>query len=167
MQVNYCWHTAKKLEKKGLWMQMKNVLTALAALLLLFGLKGAASAQTATPYVNCGEWTTVDPANSGDQQVTCNGDDVALGGGYELGGATSLPLPATVLTIVPQNSFLLNSTSAVGWQVVLQNVNTFPLCSVRPRPAALAKTCPSIQFRVCVSCLTPATNGEASGTSSL
>ena len=128
------------------------VTTALATLLLLV-LKAPASAQTPSPYVNCGSWTTVDPDNSGDQQVSCNGIDIATGGGYELGGTTSLPLPATVLTIVPQNSFLFNNTTAVGWHVVLQNVNTLPLCSVRPRPNVLAKACPSIQFRACVSCL--------------
>lgn len=131
--------------------------------------KAPAAAQTVVgtvnSYVNCSTgfspftWTTVGPNSSEEQQVTCNPGDVAVGGGYEIGGTTSLPLPTGVLAIVPENSFLFSNTTAIGWQVVLQNVNTLPQCnkcnSGNPPPPWLAQSCPSIQFRVCVSCVTP------------
>jgi len=100
--------------------------------------------------------TTVGPNSSVEQQVTCNDNDVALGGGVEVLSPT-LPLPPGVLVTTPENSFLFSNNDpypAIGWQIVLQNTNLSPLCLL-PRPSA--RLCPSVQYRVCVSCLrTPA-----------
>ena len=109
---------------------------------------------TSNIYVNCSTGvsppTTVGPDSSAEQQVTCNAGDAALGGGIEV-LSPSLPLPPGVLVTTPENSFLFSGESPVGWQVVVQNTNLNPYCGFPRAPAVL---CPSIQYRVCVSCVT-------------
>ena len=106
-------------------------------------------------YVNCSTGvepftpTTVGPNSSVEQQVTCNEGGVALGGGVEV-LSPSLPLPPGVLVTTPENSFLFSDETPVGWQVVLQNTNLFPLCALAKQGS---KLCPAVQFRVCVSCI--------------
>ena len=118
--------------------------------------RGLARAQGIS-YVNCSTGappytpTTVAPSSSAEQQVSCNPGDTAVGGGIEV-LSPSLPLPLGVLVITPENSFLFTDSTATGWQVVLQNINLLPYCFY---PKASEKSCPPVEFRVCVSCLTP------------
>jgi hypothetical protein len=93
--------------------------------------------------------TTVGPNSSVEQQVSCNEGGVAMGGGVEV-LSPSLPLPQGVLVTTPENSFLFTAETPTGWQVVLQNTNLDPFCAW-PNPPA--KLCPSVQYRVCVSCV--------------
>jgi hypothetical protein len=131
------------------------VLLAIAGWTLLPG--GSARAQT--PYVNCSTGappftpvTVAANSSSSDVVVVCNAGDVALGGGYEV-LSPPLPLPTGTLVITPENSFYFSDVTAVGWQVVLQNIaNTSSCLSHNPRSPSV---CPSVQFRVCVSCVTP------------
>jgi hypothetical protein len=110
-------------------------------------------------YVNCstgvGPPTTVAPNTGQEAQAFCNNDDIALGGGYEV-LSPPLPLPKGVLVIIPENSFHFTSTPflhADGWQVVLQNI-----CNIKSEDDSeegdkpKAPKCPSVDFRVCVSC---------------
>jgi hypothetical protein len=84
--------------------------------------------------------TTVGPNSSVEQQVTCNEGGVALGGGVEV-LSPSLPLPPGVLVTTPENSFLFSDETPVGWQVVLQNTNLFPLCALAKQGS---KLCPAV-----------------------
>jgi len=84
-----------------------------------------------------------------EQQVVCNEGDTATGGGIEV-LSPSLPLPPGVLVTTPENSFLFSDTTPIGWQVVLQNTNLFPICLVNP------KLCTTVKFRVCVGCISSA-----------
>ena len=99
----------------------------------------------ASPYT----WATVGVNSSQEVQAYCNAGDIALGGGYEL---ESPPSPPGVLVTVTENSFYASGETAIGWQVVLQNTNLNPFCFF-PKPNV--KFCPSVNFRVCVSCVTP------------
>jgi hypothetical protein len=113
-------------------------------------------------YVNCSTGappftpTTVAPNSSQEDQAFCNNNDVAVGGGYEV-LSPPLPLPKGVLVIIPENSFHFSSTPflhADGWQVVLQNI-----CNIKNEEGDYEEgdkpksTCPSVDFRVCVSCV--------------
>jgi hypothetical protein len=107
-------------------------------------------------YVNCSTGvspftpTTVTSGKSQEVQVTCNAGDVALGGGVEVVNPP-LPLDAQTITSTPENSFLLSNTTPIGWQVVLQNTSINSQCYYTKTPPV--KLCPSVDFRVCVSCL--------------
>jgi hypothetical protein len=126
--------------------------------------RGVARAQSFSSYVNCSTGAppytpaTVAPNSSQEVQAFCNPGDVALGGGYEVLNPP-LPLPKGVLVITPENSFHFANTIADGWQVVLQNINLSPLCLFPFKgdhsPSTLTNHCPSVDFRVCVSCVTP------------
>jgi hypothetical protein len=134
------------------------IVVILAIVIWAFMPRGVARAVPAGVYVNCSTGvepftpTTVNPNSSVEQQVTCNEGDVALGGGYEVLNPP-LPLPKGVLVTTPENSFLFSDVTAVGWQVVLQNTNLSPLCVFARSASPL---CPAVQYRVCVSCVTPA-----------
>jgi len=113
-------------------------------------------------------FTTVAANSSEEQQVLCADDadgdctgGVALGGGVEV---EEVPLPPDVVVTTPENSFHFTGTTADGWQVVLQNTNLLPICLLpsfggEPEFGAPASMglCPSVHFRVCVSCACPAT----------
>ncbi|MGD0291794.1 MAG: hypothetical protein ABSC63_19415 [Candidatus Binataceae bacterium] len=138
---------------------MKNrswIVVILAIGLWTFMPRGVARATTPVgEYVVCSTGvapytpTTVGPDSSVEQQVSCNADDFAVGGGVEV-LSPSLPLPPGVLVTTPENSFLFTDVTPTGWQVVLQNTNLDPFCAL-PKPPA--KLCPSVQYRVCVSCV--------------
>jgi hypothetical protein len=128
------------------------------AVLLVFGIMAFSSlAAQAQVYVSCSTGvppytpTTVASNKSVEQQVLCNAGDTALGGGVET-VSPPLPLPSQVTTSTPENSFLFSGDAAIGWQVVYQNTNVNTQCFYSPNPPV--KLCPSVQFRVCVSCLT-------------
>jgi hypothetical protein len=128
---------------------------------LTFGIMvfSSMAARAQAVYINCSTGvapftpTTVGSNKSVEQQVLCNPGDLALGGGVET-VSPPLPLPSQVTTSTPENSFLLSGETPIGWQVVYQNTNVNTQCFYSPNPPA--KLCPSVQFRVCVSCL-PAT----------
>jgi hypothetical protein len=110
-------------------------------------------------YVNCSTGvppftpTPVASNKSVEQQVFCNDGDVALGGGVET-VSPPLPLPSQVTTSTPENSFAFSGETPIGWQVVYQNTNVNTQCFYSPNPPV--KLCPSVEFRVCVSCMHPA-----------
>ena len=131
--------------------------------IVIWTLMSGGSARAQTPYVNCSTLNppfglmrvyppiTVDPNSSQEGQAFCNTGDVALGGGYEVLNPVP-PLPTGVLIITPEDSFYYSDMTATGWQVLLQNVNLSPLCAFAKKGS---KHCPSVDFRVCVSCVTP------------
>jgi len=142
---------------------MKNrswIVVILAIGLWTFMPRGVARATTPVgEYVVCSTGvapytpTTVGPDSSVEQQVSCNADDVAVGGGVEV-LSPSLPLHQGVLVTTPENSFLFTDVTPTGWQVVLQNTNLDPFCALARKASPL---CPAVQYRVCVSCIgTPA-----------
>ena len=144
---------------------MKNssrIIVLLAIVMWAFMPSGLAGA-TGTPsvYVNCitgaPPYTpaTVAPNTGQEVQAFCNAGDVALGGGYEV-LSPPLPLPKGVSVITPENSFYFTDTTPTGWQGVLQNINTAPLCLSNNAKLSylIQANCLSVQYRVCVSCTT-------------
>jgi hypothetical protein len=140
------------------------IVVILVVLMWAFMPRGVARAQIfGLPYVNCSTGappftaTTVAPNSSQEAQAFCNNNDIALGGGYEV-LSPPLPLPKGVLVIIPENSFHFTSTPflhADGWQVVLQNI-----CNIKDDEEGdyeegdkSKPICPSVEFRVCVSCI--------------
>jgi hypothetical protein len=124
--------------------------------------RGSACAQTcagAGIYDNCSTPVTVGPnSSSGEQQVMCNGDDSATGGGIEV-TSPALPLPPSTIVTTPENSFVSYEGTPLGWQVVVQDTNLDPSCIFKPQQPKC-----SIQFRVCVACYTSCLGtGSASG----
>ena len=143
------------------------IVVILAVVVWAFMPRGVARAQATSFYVNCSTGAppytaaTVAPNDSQEVQAFCNTGDVALGGGYEV-LSPPLPLPPGTLVITPENSFHFADTTADGWQVVLQNICTIKQeegggkdshKSLIKIPKIKPPTCPSVDFRVCVSCV--------------
>ncbi|HUN57042.1 MAG TPA: hypothetical protein VMU41_02930 [Candidatus Binataceae bacterium] len=95
-------------------------------------------------------WTTVNPNSGIEQQVTCNDGDVAIAGGYEV---ENLPPPKGVVVTVPQDQFYFSGDTPIGWMVFLQNTNLNFYCNLAKQGTPY---CPTVQFRVSVSCISPA-----------
>ena len=133
--------------QRGNWIVVSLVAIAMWALLL----RGVAQAQEAADiYWTCSAFQTIAPGTSLEEQVTCtNAGDIALGGGYET--STSTGNYQGVSVSVPENSFYFSGSTAIGWQGVEQN-NTVCAAKCYGKPAPV---CPTVSFRVCVSCLTP------------
>jgi hypothetical protein len=144
-----------------------SVIAFVAIIIWAFLPRGLALAQVPAlsfPYVSCSTGAapftpaTVAANTAQEVQAFCNAGDSATGGGYEV--LSQLPPPPGTLVIVPENSFhqttpssgpLSGITYPDGWQVVLQNVNLDSRCLYR---WSSSKSCPSVQFRVCVGCVT-------------
>jgi hypothetical protein len=111
--------------------------------------RGVARAQVAEDiYWTCSSFQTIAPGTSLEEQVTCtNAGDIALGGGYET--QTSTGNYQGVSVSVPENSFYFSDSTSIGWQGVEQN-NTVCRAKWYGKPVPV---CPTVSFRVCVSCL--------------